>query len=131
MSRIEDIGAFNAVREAGLAKILPDVPRITVGMGTCGRCNGAEGVLQSFAELADASGSGASVVPVGCFGACFQEPLVGVRLPGQPMLLLHRVKAGDCEQIMHDIAIGHLSLFHPRRWECDRLTCAFGRGRAR
>ena len=36
MSRIEDIGAFNIVREAGLAKLLPAAPRIAVGMGTCG-----------------------------------------------------------------------------------------------
>ena len=37
MPRIEDIGAFNAVRENGLAKLVPPVPRIGVGMGTCGR----------------------------------------------------------------------------------------------
>ena len=42
MPRIQDIGAFNAVRESGLAKLMPSVPRITVGMGTCGRGNGAE-----------------------------------------------------------------------------------------
>ena len=132
MLRIEDIGAFNAVREAGLARLLPDVPRITVGMGTCGRGNGAEGVLQSFSELADASGSGALVVPVGCFGACFQEPLVGVRLPGQPMLLLHRVKASDCEQIMHDIAVGHLSsesvFCKIEEWDHITSKVTYGRG---
>ena len=42
MPRIEDIGAFNAVRETGLAKLVPSVPRIAIGMGTCGRGNGAE-----------------------------------------------------------------------------------------
>ena len=44
MPRILDIGSFNAVRESGLAKLLPAIPRIAVGMGTCGRGNGAEEV---------------------------------------------------------------------------------------
>ena len=48
MPRILDIGAFSAVREAGLAKLVPPVPRLAVGMGTCGRGNGAEGLYQAF-----------------------------------------------------------------------------------
>ena len=47
MPRIQDIGAFNAVRESGLAKLMPAIPRITVGMGTCGRGNGAEEVYHA------------------------------------------------------------------------------------
>ena len=50
MTRIEDIGAFNAVREAGLAKLLPAAPRIAVGMGTCGRGNGAEAVHHALGQ---------------------------------------------------------------------------------
>ena len=50
MPRIQDIGAFNAVRESGLAKLMPAVPRITVGMGTCGRGNGAEEVFHALNE---------------------------------------------------------------------------------
>ena len=48
MPRIEDIGVFNAVRETGLAKLMPAVPRIAIGMGTCGRGNGAEGLYHAF-----------------------------------------------------------------------------------
>ena len=48
MPRILDIGAFNAVREAGLAKLVPAVPRVAIGMGTCGRGNGAEGSVPRF-----------------------------------------------------------------------------------
>jgi len=36
MKRIDDLSSFHAAREAGLAKLLPSVPRIAVGMGTCG-----------------------------------------------------------------------------------------------
>ena len=56
MPRIQDIGAFNAVREAGLAKLVPPVPRIAIGMGTCGRGNGAEGLYHAFAEAIERSG---------------------------------------------------------------------------
>ena len=32
---------------------------------------------------------------VGCFGFCAQEPLVNVRLPGRPLVILRRVQASD------------------------------------
>jgi len=57
MPRIQDIGAFSAVREAGLAKLVPAVPRIAVGMGTCGRGNGAEGLYSAFAQAIERSGA--------------------------------------------------------------------------
>jgi NADH-quinone oxidoreductase subunit F len=131
MPRIEDIGVFNTVREAGLAKLLPDVPRIAVGMGTCGRGNGAEGVYQAFSELAEAGGSGVRVVPVGCFGACFEEPLVNLRLPGSPLLILHRVKASDCEQILHDVALNRVPAEHAfcKVEEWDHITSKINYGR--
>jgi NADH-quinone oxidoreductase subunit F len=108
MPRIEDIGAFNAVRESGLGKLLPAVPRIAIGMGTCGRGNGAEGLYHAFAQAIDFSGAHIYLASVGCFGACYQEPLVNVRLPGQPLLVLHRVQANDSARILHDIACGSI-----------------------
>ena len=81
MPRIQDIGAFNAVRESGLAKLMPAIPRITVGMGTCGRGNGAEEVYHALNEAIERSGQDVLLAGVGCFGACFQEPLVGVACP--------------------------------------------------
>jgi len=88
MPRIQDIGAFSAVREAGLAKLIPPVPRVAVGMGTCGRGNGAEGLFHAFTQAVESSGADVLLAPVGCFGACFQEPLVNVRLPGNPLVIL-------------------------------------------
>jgi NADH-quinone oxidoreductase subunit F len=81
MPRILDFGAFNAVRESGMAKLVPAVPRVAVGMGTCGRGNGAEGIYHAFAQAIECGGHALVLAPVGCFGACFQEPLVSVRLP--------------------------------------------------
>ncbi len=109
MSRIEDIGIFNAMREAGLAKVLPAMPRIAVGMGTCGRGNGAEGVYQALAHAIDRDGLDIQLAAVGCFGACSEEPLVNVWLPGQPMVILRRVQASDVERILTDLSRGRIT----------------------
>ncbi|HLH08371.1 MAG TPA: NADH-ubiquinone oxidoreductase-F iron-sulfur binding region domain-containing protein [Terriglobales bacterium] len=124
MPRILDIGAFNAVREAGIAKLMPTVPRITVGMGTCGRGNGAEGVYHAFAELIERSGDDIVVAGVGCFGSCFQEPLVTVRLPGAPLVVLRRTQANDTGRILHDVRTGKITpdLIYCKIEEWDHIT---------
>ncbi|MFY9842166.1 MAG: NADH-ubiquinone oxidoreductase-F iron-sulfur binding region domain-containing protein [Terriglobales bacterium] len=124
MPRIQDIGAFNAVREDGLAKLSPAVPRIAIGMGTCGRGNGAEGLYHAFAEAIDRSGANIMLTPVGCFGACFQEPLVSVRLPGKPLVMLRRVQANDAARILHDVTTGNISpdLIYCKIEEWDHIT---------
>ena len=76
---------FNAVRKAGLAKLLPSRPRIAVGMGTCGTGNGAEGVYHAFADAIDQRGLDVQLAQTGCFGFCAEEPLVNVWIPGQPL----------------------------------------------
>ena len=124
MPRIQDIGAFNTVREAGLAKLVPAVPRLTVGMGTCGRGNGAEGIYHAFVEAIERSGADIELAPVGCFGACFQEPLVSVRLPGKPLVILRKVQANDAGRILEDVVEGNLSpdLIYCKIEEWDHLT---------
>ena len=132
MSRIQDIGAFTAVRESGMAKLVPQVPRIAVGMGTCGRGNGAEGLYRAFAETIDRSGMNVVLASVGCFGACFQEPLVNIRLPGLPLVILHRVQANDAVRILHELSRGNIAndLAYCKVEEWDHITAKlkYGRG---
>ena len=124
MTRIQDFSTFNAVREAGLSKLLPSRPRIGVGMGTCGTGNGAEGVYHAFAEAINRDGRDVQLASVGCFGFCAHEPLVNVWLPGEPLVILHRVEAGDVPRILDDIAVGKipedLALCKIEHW--DHLT---------
>ena len=124
MTRIQDIGTFSAVREAGMSKLLPSRPRVGVGMGTCGAGNGAEGVYHAFAEGIDHQGRDVKLVPVGCFGFCAEEPLVNVRLPGKPLVILRKVEASDVRRILDDIALGtvpeNLALCKIEEW--DHLT---------
>jgi len=124
MPPIQDFGAFNAVREAGLAKLAPAVPRVAIGMGTCGRGNGAEGVYHAFADLIARSGMDVHLAGVGCFGACYQEPLVNVRLPGQPLLVLRRVQINDVARILHDLQSSNLTpdLVYCKVEEWDHIT---------
>jgi len=106
--RISDFSTFNAVRESGMAKLLPPRPRIAVGMGTCGSGNGAEAVYHAFASAIDRRGLGYHLTRVGCFGFCAEEPLVNLWVPGKPLLILHRVQHNDVERILDDAASGEV-----------------------
>jgi NADH-quinone oxidoreductase subunit F len=104
--KIQDIAAFAAVREAGLAKLLPGKPRIGVGMGTCGSGNGAESVYNAFSSEIDARGLDVQLAPVGCFGCCAEEPIVNVWVPGRPLLLLHQVQPNHVDAILNGLGAG-------------------------
>ena len=105
---IKDFAAFSAAREAGLAKLLPSRPRISVGMGTCGSGNGSEAVYSAFSSEIDARGLAVALAPVGCFGFCAEEPLVNVWVPGRPLLMLHRVQPNHVDGILNGLGDGRL-----------------------
>jgi len=132
MPRILDIGAFNAVRESGLAKLMPAIPRITVGMGTCGRGNGAEELYHALNEAIQRSGLDVMLTGVGCFGPCFQEPLVSVRLPGSPLLLMRHVHANDAARILEGLSTQKMpsDLVYCKIEEWDHITAflRYGQG---
>src|SRR5512133_2549919 len=124
MARIQDIAAFNAARETGLEKLMPTVPRITVGMGTCGRGNGAEGLYHAFATAIDRSGMDVVLAGVGCFGSCYCEPIVSVRLPNHPLVMMKKVGANDAGRILQDLATGNITpeFVYCRIEEWDHIT---------
>ncbi|MDE3165802.1 MAG: FAD-dependent oxidoreductase [Acidobacteriota bacterium] len=132
MIRIQDIGSFAAVREAGMAKLLPPRPRIGVGMGTCGKGNGAEGVYHAFAEAINQQGGDARLASVGCFGFCAREPFVNVRLPGKPLVILEQVQASDVRRILDDAACGRvpedLALCKIEQWDHITAHIDYGAG---
>jgi len=132
VTRIQDFSTFNAVREAGMAKLVPSRPRVGVGMGTCGAGNGAEGVYHAFAEAIDRGGRDIKLASVGCFGFCAQEPLVNVRIPGKPLVILRRVEAGDVPRIVDDIAAGQvpedLALCKVEAWDHMTAHVEYGEG---
>ena len=130
--RIQDLSTFNAVREAGMAKLLPSRPRIAIGMGTCGSGNGAEGVYHAFTSANDRRGLGFHVARVGCFGFCAEEPLVNVWLPGMPLVVLHRVQENDVTAILDDLSQGRipaeLALCRIEEWDHITAHIKYGSG---
>lgn len=132
MPRIEDIGGFNAVRESGMSKLLPNVPRIAVGLGTCGTGNGAGELYRALQEGIDRSGQEVLLAGVGCFGACFQEPLVSVRTPTAPLVLLHKARVNDAARILESLATRVMppDLIYCKIEEWDHITAhvRYGQG---
>jgi NADH-quinone oxidoreductase subunit F len=132
VTRIQDFGSFNSVREAGMAKLLPSRPRIAVGVGTCGKGNGADGVYHAFAEAIGQQGRDVRLASVGCFGFCAQEPLVNVRIPGSPLVILRRVQASDVPHILDDVAAGSmtegLALCKIEEWDHLTSRIVYGQG---
>ncbi len=132
MPRIVDLSAFRAVREAGLAKLLPSRPRVAIGMGTCGSGNGAESVFHAFSDDIKRRGLDVSLAQVGCFGFCAEEPLVNVWLPGKPLVVLRKVEAGDVPAILDDLGAGRvpteLALCKIEEWDHVTSRVKYGTG---
>ena len=130
--RIQDISSFSAVKEAGLSKLLPNRPRIAVGMGTCGKGNGADGVFHAFAEAIQQRGRDVRLSPTGCFGFCAREPLVNVWLPGHPLVILRGFQAHDVDRLLDDVSAGRipadLALCKIEEWDHITAQVRYGEG---
>jgi len=58
---------------------------IAVGMATCGVAAGANSVYAALQdELQKAGVKNVSLMSTGCYGFCYAEPMVEVRVPGAP-----------------------------------------------
>ena len=77
----------------------PD-PVIYIGMGACGLAAGAGDVLAAIEGFLGTRGLKARVVKVGCIGPCYLEPLVDVKMPGQPRICYSNVTPEQVEQML-------------------------------
>jgi NADH-quinone oxidoreductase subunit F len=75
-------------------------PVIYVGSATCGLAAGAGELLGLIDTELDALGLKARVVPVGCIGMCFAEPLVDIRISGQPRVCYENVTPAKLRKIL-------------------------------
>ena len=68
-------------------------PFILVGTATCGLASGALEVLRTFQQEIARHSINAKVIPVGCMGHCYAEPLVAIGKPNFPTILYGNVSS--------------------------------------
>ncbi len=76
------------------------VPKIHIGMATCGIASGALETKNAFEETLTERRISALIHPVGCIGHCYAEPLVVVENPGFPPILYYKVTPGKAGMIV-------------------------------
>jgi NADH:ubiquinone oxidoreductase subunit F (NADH-binding)/(2Fe-2S) ferredoxin len=108
--RVRTRSDLEVLRADGLAALYPPLPRISVGMATCGVATGAADVCDALADEATARGLDLVLVATGCLGYCQQEPLVDVRVPGQPRVLYARMTPGRARDLIAALAEGRLPI---------------------
>jgi len=129
---IPDSAALQAMQQRGLKKLLPDAPKVSVGMGTCGIGNGAREVYESLRKAIDTGRTKIQLSSVGCFGFCAEETLVNCYIPGQPLVILRKVTPKDVPAIVEHLADGTMplkkALCKIERWDFFTSKIEFGTG---
>jgi NADH-quinone oxidoreductase subunit F len=130
--KIIDATTLDQIRQQGLKKLFPDVPKISVGMGTCGMGNGAAEVYAALEKSLTAKKSKIRLSIVGCFGFCAEETLVNCYIPGMPLVILHKVTVKDIERIVDSMTKGIMpqkkALCKIERWDFLTSKHEFGTG---
>ncbi|HLP16850.1 MAG TPA: FAD-dependent oxidoreductase [Bacteroidota bacterium] len=127
-----DAATMDVLRAKGMKKLLPDVPKISVGMGTCGIGNGAKEVHEAFRKTIAEKKAKVILSITGCFGFCAEEVTVNCYIPGMPLVILHRVAPKDASSIVESMAKGVMPLKKAmckiEKWNCFPGTIEFGHG---
>ncbi|OPY62613.1 MAG: NADP-reducing hydrogenase subunit HndC [Syntrophorhabdaceae bacterium PtaU1.Bin034] len=68
-----------------------DEPVVYIGAASCGKAAGAVQLVAQTERFLKENNVSARIVQVGCIGPCYLEPLVDIRLPGQPRVSYNNV----------------------------------------
>ena len=77
-----------------------DLPKIHIGMATCGIASGALETKKAFEKTLGEENLSALIHTVGCLGHCYAEPVVIVESPGFPPIFYYNVTAGKAGMIV-------------------------------
>ncbi|GAB1416917.1 hypothetical protein MASR2M117_23230 [Paludibacter sp.] len=115
-----------------MKNILPDVPMISVGMGTCGIGNGADVLYDTLFKYINENNISAKLKPVGCLGFCAEEPLVTLYQPGKPLLVYSKVLEKDVIKILDGALSGKIYtkgiLCRIESWDHITRKIEYGKG---
>ncbi len=130
--KIKTLKDLLKIRDRGLAKIKPSIPRIAVGMSTCGIGNNAELIYSRFEKELSRRKLEALLVPTGCFGFCAAEPLVNIYVPGKPLTIMSGVDPESIGEAVDNIAAGNpvngKTLLKIREWNHHTSKISYGEG---
>jgi len=85
--------------------------RIFIGMATCGLAAGALETKAAFEQVLAEQEIAALIVPVGCLGHCYAEPLVVIESPGFPPIAYHDVTPGKAKVLVKSFLAGGDPMF--------------------
>jgi NADP-reducing hydrogenase subunit HndB len=93
------------IKEESLQEIMlrssSGLPRIIVGMGTCGIAAGArETLLAMMDELKKRRKIDVTISETGCIGLCSKEPIVEIDIPNQPKVIYGNVNPARGREIV-------------------------------
>ncbi len=88
-----------------------DTPLILVGLATCGIAAGGNATMKAIEATLEKHGIKANVIPVGCVGMCYLEPIVDIIKPGRPRVSYCKVTAEAVPQLIEDYLVND----NPRR----------------
>jgi NADH-quinone oxidoreductase subunit F len=74
-------------------------PLIFVGSATCGLASGAGELTEAIHAELKRLKMKTEVIPVGCIGMCFAEPLMDIKMPGQPRICYFEVTPEKMKKI--------------------------------
>ncbi|OPX99455.1 MAG: NADP-reducing hydrogenase subunit HndC [Syntrophorhabdus sp. PtaB.Bin047] len=110
-------------------------PIVYIGAASCGRAAGALELKEAAKAFLDDNKKSARVIEVGCIGPCYLEPLVDIKMPGQPRVSYNNVNAKTLQMILKShfvngephkkLALGHFGTDDldgiPRFWDLPML----------
>jgi NADH:ubiquinone oxidoreductase subunit F (NADH-binding)/NAD-dependent dihydropyrimidine dehydrogenase PreA subunit/(2Fe-2S) ferredoxin len=76
------------------------VPVIYIGAASCGLAAGAADTQKAVEEYLTQNKIAARIIPVGCIGPCYLEPLMDIQMPGRPRISYSNVAAKDVVPIL-------------------------------
>jgi NADH:ubiquinone oxidoreductase subunit F (NADH-binding)/(2Fe-2S) ferredoxin len=104
--KVNSLRDLNKLKSEGEKLLRPKNIRIQVGTAPCGLSKGAKGVIAKLKKELSKQNIDATVVPVGCIGICYNEPIVEVIIPGKPKLTYGNITPDDVPSLVKAIAKG-------------------------
>jgi len=117
-ARIANLTDLRHAAARGRKSLLPNRPKILVGLATCGLAAGADEVYEAIRDEVARLRLPYLVAPTGCIGWCCQEPLVDVRLTHKPRISYGRMDAPKARELVQGLREGNLKT----QWAIGLLT---------